>query len=510
VFKIFTIVLSVVSVFVFNNLNAALLFPATGGGDFIYTLDIVSSAGDDNLLDLDFIFSIPNREINFTETEDGSFDGRVGVSIHLLSNELEVANKHINIKTATNNAGELISQTLQQVFSINLNAVKPGDYEVITVIRDLNREVSSKDESSPWAQSTSSINLLLGFESEGLVLSDPTFLCGMAMNYFDCHNHDISAFYHPNRCYGAEEKFLQVRFSAKGIIEEVDNYVLIQISDSAQFVAFRDTIVIDSIISKDLHLGRTIDLNYELDISKFKSGEYLLSCAAMSGNGNCWVTVFSVDYSMPTENLPADVLESVGRLLFPDTELVDFLEGNYSKRLSEVKSFWNNSVPEKPGSGSHLLKEFERRINYVVKRYGGFTRFGPEEDRGLVYLLLGEPDELQQQVVPLNGDDFEDAVSRVFDPWTPERHGSSAKDGFGIPIIKSSEVQAELRQRVNSFGFENAHELWLYDSGGWQLSPNQFSGNSMGLRFLFVDRSGTGMYSLELTNAWKSSIGGMN
>ena len=43
-------------------------------------------------------------------------------------------------------------------------------------------------------------------------------------------------------------------------------------------------------------------------------------------------------------------------------------------------------------------------------------------------------------------------------------------------------------------------ELWKYDDGGKPLFVNRFSDRGFGQRFLFVDRTGAGHYSLESSN----------
>ncbi|MBT4292243.1 GWxTD domain-containing protein [bacterium] len=490
-----------------SNLFAALLTPLEGVGDLRYTIDAVSNYRSDGLLDLEFIFSVPNREIRFIENENGSFDGRVGVSVYLSVNEKEVISKHKNIITKTYSEEELISGTLQQVFSLHVPAVNPDDYEIVSIVRDLNRTISSHDDNAPWARSEVSFNLPLNSDFESTYLSDPVFLCGSAMSIFDRNNEDMSAYYHPNRRYGTEEQFLQFQFTAYGCREPSDNKILVQIIDKAQSIACRDTIVLNPKAIQKLQLGKTVALGYELDVSNFDSGEYLLSCALFSGNGNCWVAGFTIDHSPRVISLPAHILEAVGRMLFTDIELDNFLEGNYTSQLSSVKLFWANLMPDNHTGINPLLAEFERRITLVESQYQGFSNVGPIGDRGLVYMLLGEPDELQQQVVPLNSNDFDEAVVRVFDSWALERYGSTANNRNGISNSRTVEAESELSQRANSYGFANSHELWIYDSTGWQLFPNQFSDKSMGLRFLFVDRSGAGTYSLELTNAWKSASG---
>ncbi len=102
--------------------------------------------------------------------------------------------------------------------------------------------------------------------------------------------------------------------------------------------------------------------------------------------------------------------------------------------------------------------------------------------------------------MPLNSRDLADARIRTFDAYAPVREGENIKNQGGIPLEPSRQAQhAPSRGGASSFGKD--FELWIYDRGGKSLFTNPYSGKMMDLRFLFVDRTGTGGWILSSSNA---------
>jgi hypothetical protein len=141
---------------------------------------------------------------------------------------------------------------------------------------------------------------------------------------------------------------------------------------------------------------------------------------------------------------------------------------------------------------------------------------GATDPRGEIYVLLGPPSEIQVENMPLNPSELEDATIRVFDKYAPDRPGTEAKGAHrqgtqgsrpyekqgGIPMSVTHQSRRELADKRRQVGREQAFQLWKYDHNGDQIFPNKFSGQSLGMNFLFVDRTGTGSFILESTNAF--------
>jgi hypothetical protein len=107
----------------------------------------------------------------------------------------------------------------------------------------------------------------------------------------------------------------------------------------------------------------------------------------------------------------------------------------------------------------------------------------------------------------------------VFDRFAPDRPGTEAKGAntegaewmtgitknkSGVPSEPGRQALREISSRRQTVEREKAFELWRYNHAGRQLFPNVYTSQNLGLSFLFVDRTGTGTYVLETSNARRS------
>jgi GWxTD domain-containing protein len=227
------------------------------------------------------------------------------------------------------------------------------------------------------------------------------------------------------------------------------------------------------------------------------------------------VSEFDVVWRLAALGRHRQQLLGEGRTVFDGRELDRFLASSPAEQEKLLDDFWDalNPDPENPVNEAYL--EFQYRLAYVRRFLGGFGEFGAADERGEVFLLLGQADEVQIHHMPMNFRDQDDARIKVFERFAPDREsvvskGSSAggtqanispyQDEGGIPMPFSRRAEAMRRTSVYSSTHNFAFELWKYDNGGKSLFPNKFSDRGVGQRFLFVDRTGAGDYSLESSN----------
>ena len=319
----------------------------------------------------------------------------------------------------------------------------------------------------------------------------------------------LTDYLHPSRRYGIGEETLQIFFE----IEPRDvapgapatERLFMQILSSDLDFALRDTVPVKidpvSLAAQDGRVG----VYYECDVNQLPPGIYQLSCAPLDGPGVPFLSEFYVVWSLGSLTRHHDEVRGEGMTLLQGDELDAFLAAGQIEREAILERFWSalDPDPETPRNEVHM--EFRRRVAYVRTYLGGFGRSGAKDDRGRTYLLLGPPDRIQQQVIPTDQQDLEDAVTRVRDAYTPLRDGAWAKAGNAIPMPTSYESRRDLAARRTGMVLQGAFELWIYNNKGDQIFPNMYSDRTLGLRFLFVDRRGYGHYSLETTNAWELS-----
>jgi GWxTD domain-containing protein len=203
------------------------------------------------------------------------------------------------------------------------------------------------------------------------------------------------------------------------------------------------------------------------------------------------------------------------RTVMEGKDLSKFMTASPAEQEKLMDDFWDGLNPDPESPVNEVYLEFQYRLAYVRKFLGGFGQLGANDERGEVFLLLGPPDEMQLHHTPMNFRDQDDARIKVFQRFAPDREGSTAKGGSsggtqsnispyqeegGIPMPYSRRSEVQRRGAVGSASHSYAFELWKYDDGGNSLFVNRFSDKGFGQRFLFVDRTGSGDYSLESSN----------
>jgi hypothetical protein len=158
------------------------------------------------------------------------------------------------------------------------------------------------------------------------------------------------------------------------------------------------------------------------------------------------------------------------------------------------------------------------RVAYVREQLGGFGANGAKDPRGQVFLLLGQPSEIQGESMPLNQAQQSDAYVKVYDPFAPDREGTQIRgvdptlsgqpwrNEGGVSLNYSLQARRDINSRLGGIRLYQAFELWRYNNTSGALFKNPYSDQSLGLGFLFVDRHGHGRYTLETSNAFDMMV----
>ncbi len=499
--------------------HAALVRPWEGQGGFTYYLDVIERPRGGGVVDLVLVISVPNVGLRFHEQFGGSLLGKIGVSASVGDGASSVA-KSVELDLSARSRTDAKALTVYQVFTLTLENVAADFGRLRCRIRDreAGRFLRLEDKDAEDPQSLIDEDWYRSIDRDdahGLWLGAPLFLAGAPRQEIAASSTDVlrpentmlGEFLHPNRRYGIEQSRLQVVFDveALGLTREnaghLPRHLLMQVLSTELDFAMRDTIELGLDPAAFVARGGGAEVAWEYDVNSLPPGTYQFSCAPLDGYGNAWITEFDVFWSLQAFARPADEQFLVGSMVLSGDRRDAFDKAGDSEREAILARFWNDHDPVPETPGNEALAEFRRRMSYVSRFLGGFGRSGPVDDRGFVYLMLGEPDELQQTVIPLNESDFCAAIDRVYDAYLPVYTGEALRDAY------TNEEQAiqGIRQKIDrttSIEKFKSFELWYYSATGRPLFPNVYSNMSLGARFLFLARLGGGAYHLELTNAW--------
>ncbi len=501
--------------------------PLTGHGNFSAAVDVVNRWRSDDQLDVLVLVEVANADVAFLEL-DGGLQGRLRLEASIESLDGRVVTAKRPIRTAQLSSAEAGSQTLFQSFGLVLEDVPFRSGRITVEVYDVNeRKEGFLNQMRKQSRVSSAAGAWAAWEEPraagGISLEDPLFLAhapladwrpGATVKEAAGWLHD---YMHPSRRYGLEQDRLQVFVPVwpqlGGVPLEADSLgLLVTVASLDLDFALRDTIDFDNTGRGALAAGRPAGLVYELDVNLLPEGSFLLSLAPLDRRGRGAVIEFDVVWRLSALARRPEQLRGEGRTIFQGTELDGFLAASAAEQEAQLTLFWDgvNPDPESPINEAYL--EFQYRLAFVREFLGGFDEYGALDARGEVFLALGMPDEVKTQHMPQSFRDQDDARINVYERFAPDREGTmtrgnsgsidvgpySAADAIPQPWSHRAENQRQVTQQraTHLYGFE----LWEYNNGGKPFWQSRFTDSSMGQRYLFVDRNGSGDYFLESSN----------
>lgn len=519
--------------------GAGLLQPLDGRGNFHSYIDVVNRWRGEQQLDVLVLVSVANGDIASREEEPGKWVGRLRLDVTLVGEDGREVKRTRNVRTRAMASRDAASRSLRQVFGVLLTDVPFRSGQVSCTVTDVNRRrpgilnaIEGRDARSEAA--TDWFAEAGPRPAAGLALDDPLFLMAAPLTAWNPESAAeatesggmLGDYVHPPRIYGIEQDQLQLVVPvwppAGGAQSEADLAGLrLQVMSDNGIFALTDSLRFDARGRAALEAGRPAYLFYGLDVNQLPEGSYQLSLAPLGGRGRAQLSGFSVVWRLGALARHQDLVAGEGFTVFEGKERERFLAASPTDRETMLDAFWERLNPEPGNPVNEVRLEFQYRVAYVQQHLGGFGPRGALDGRGEVYLLLGTPDVREREPMPMNHRDQDDARVKVYDRLALDRPGSTAKGADavsgqkpaspyesigGVAIAGSTEAPGSLKaerdrvQIMRSGSHESGFELWKYDSGGKPLFANRLSGTGMGQRFLFIDRTGTGLYEIESSN----------
>ncbi|MEN8007023.1 MAG: GWxTD domain-containing protein [Candidatus Krumholzibacteriota bacterium] len=509
----------------------AVLHPLDGAGNFHTYVDVVNRWVSEDRLDVLVLVEMSNVDLEYKE-EKGGLVGRMRLEVQLTGPDGQVISQKRHLRTRVLSVEDAVSTTLHQVFGLVMNDVPFRSGRFNCQVYDVNRRRPGLLNQIAKRNSRSECSTAWAAEdgpraAEGIALEDPLFLVHAPFAQWNPDSpvdvvrgdgwlHD---YIHPSRRYGLEQDRLQIFQPvwppAGGIgLDETDLGLRVQVVSMDMEYSLNDTIGFDQRGRAALSAGRPAALFYELDVNLLPEGAYRLSLAPLGGQGRGTLIEFDVVWRLAALGRHRSQVLGEGRTVLEGKALSAFLAASPAEQEKLLDDFWDDLNPDPESPVNEVYLEFLYRVAYVKKFLGGFGQMGAIDERGEVFLLMGPADEFQIHHLPMNFREQDDARIKVYSRLAPDREGTQSKgvssegtqgldpyqDSGGIPMPFSRRAEAQRQTQIYSPTHNFPFELWIYDDVGKTLFPNRFSRKGMGQRFLFVDRTGLGHYSLESSN----------
>lgn len=512
---------------------AAWLQPVEGSGYFRFTCDAVNLADDRPAPDVVVAVAVANGELEFTE-ETGLLQARVRVTATLAGFDGGVRTATKSFRLGSRSADEAASPTLHQQLLLVLEDVDLAAGRLEVMVEDLNRPRPGLQylgtEERAFALATADWAAEPARETEGLAVGDAVFLAHAPIRTWELSGRPTPAgqggpwdFVHPLRRYGLEAEALQVYFTVAppGRVEDrmraARRPLLVRIESTAMAFALVDTIETTAAVQQALAAGRPAAIYWEMDAGGLPPGRFRLSLAPLDAVGRGLLTSFDVVWNLMELARPHDALLGEGRTVLPPEKLREFEELSQVDQALMLDEFWHELDPTPEDPFHELRAEFYRRVAHIERFLGGFGPTGAEDPRGEIYLLLGEPDAVREEALPMNENAVNAARDLVFDRFRIQAEGSQGTspwvytDYAGVgrtnpsaaslsTFVPYSYMADLIAARNRTSDNTRSFLYWSYDQLGRQLFPNRYSGLTDSLRFLFIDEAGLGVYKLDSSN----------
>lgn len=512
---------------------ASWLRPLQGGGNFYSTCDLVTLPREDGSRDVVALVAIAHRELSF-ENEAGRWRARVRATATITADDGRVFQVEDTVRLVARNEAEAGSPTLSQIFTVVLRDVDAVSGRFELNLDDLNRRrpgfANLGSDRKAYSLVVADWYAPPARQRHGLSVGDAVFLAHAPIRDWARSGRPVVPgadgpweYINPPRRFGLEAEQLQLYFTLEppALVEDrrraAGRDLRVEIVSTDLDFSLLDTLRLTDPARAALAAGRPAAVYYEMDGIGLPPGSFRLGIAPLDSAGRGLLTGFDVVWDLALLARHTDDLLGEGRTVFTGRQLEAFEVAPRVDQEAMLDEYWAANDPSPGDPYNENYAEFRRRAAYVNAFYGGFDDFGARDPRGRIYLLLGEPNSIRAETMPMNEDDLNDARIMVYERYAPERLGEWAKDP-GVASAENFGVYTRSYQGAGAIAMPYSYladknikakitapdtrrfELWRYDDGGEQLFLNSYTGQGHGLRFLFLDKTGRGDYVLDLDN----------
>lgn len=455
-------------------------FPLASTGDIWFQADHAGFLGDDGQIIEEYYFKVLNNQIQFEPGDEG-FTGRVFVHLKFKTEEGDdLAEASHQYDFIVPDEASATSADFSQLLLLREN-LDPRTRLVEVEVEDLNARkrgilymFTGKRKNG---RATGRLELP-PFVGQDFGLSDIQF----AWEFSDKDTegpfvkNGLEIIPNPSRNYG----LLQARLTAyyevydrrpdRGGDVYIVNHSLVD-HEGQVIPTSPDTVRSES--------GEWVKIT-SFDVSKLRTGEYELRAVvrhpesgAEAVSGRSFNVLWKNEQWATSEQ---DILDEA-RVLFDEKEYDRFKEMSSGDRASYIEKFWLDADPTPTTGVNELRREFLKRVEYANRQFHD-QRKGMLTDRGRIYIRFGEPDEVVREIMPTQDRQLDQQVRDL------------EEENIAGSMLATNDV------------FDTRpYEIWLYTRQGTPLFPEREATTTVtGLRFVFVDETGTGHYVLRYSS----------
>lgn len=188
-----------------------------------------------------------------------------------------------------------------------------------------------------------------------------------------------------------------------------------------------------------------------LNLENLKPGQYDFQISAMSGsrdevvsrNGSFsirWTALEMVrnDYELAVKQL---------RYIADSREIAKLKDAPKDTRLKDWNDFWKSRDPSPDTDENELMQEYYNRVAYANAHFGMPNRPGWESDMGMIYIINGEPDDIERHPF-----DMETKPYQIWYYYSPRRRFLFIDEGGYNDYVLQYPFDGDVNKAINIRG----------------------------------------------------------
>lgn len=364
-----------------------------------YYQDIVTFRGEENRSTMKLFIKIPYDELQYLKTAEGRFVAQYEVAVVILDEE--------DFQTDGKEWKETID--LPNFYQTNLRSkysytaaefnLTPGKYRVIVGLQDLETGETMTQKTRIEVRD---------YYKDDLSISDVMIADSVAIG----KNGSVWAYPQvnaPRRMLGSLYGYFEI-YSRK----DYGPYtVKITIRNAKKDRVFQDE-------REFRRVGTKTPIVFAIPDSQLTHGGYAMKLKVKAGRKKAQL---SSNFRIHWEGVPLssqDLEDALKQLSYiAKSKVFDKVKNasNLKKREAFLR-FWRKRDPTPGTERNEMMEEYYRRVRYANANFRGLGREGWRTDMGMVYILLGPPNDVERQAFPREYiTTFTDRVVKAYQIW---------------------------------------------------------------------------------------------
>lgn len=370
---------------------------ASGGPFFFIDAANVASKDISNGR-IEVFVKVAFSELLFTKFQSTLYRSQYEITYLLYDKKNNLVQREIQEKEIITDKYSDTESDLRFHFSrLTLN-VNPGDYTLTATITD--------KETQKFGQRKLSIPVKT-FREKPIGISDLIFadkiqkdslmdIVNIVPNVFKSFDNDYKRYLVYFEIYDGKFSTTNKDTSGSLPVEKETIKIKYKVLDKNQLVIVEDS------TEKEVSQFQTFS-SVEIDKKNISYGKYILDVVvSRAGQRASSKAVFDVrlsTFTSPSTSSSAFDLDIAIKQLRPITRNINIgkiLKGTQAEKAKFFEEFWKSKDPTPETERNELMEEYYRRIDYANRYFTSGFREGWDTDRGMVYVVLNAPDDIER------------------------------------------------------------------------------------------------------------------